>query len=273
MTVNLTMNHHLPKLIKLGLSEREAKLYLALLEHSDVTANELQILVDIPRTKVHETLRRMVIRELCFERHSGNVKRYSPVDPHTVLSTRKKEMARQIEDIDKLDAALSKVYEKKRNQPVSVESVEVLRSREQIIQRRKSLIEECRNELLVFRKTGFEVFTLEESDQAILEAVKRIKKVRVVYEFDAWQTQERRHYITKWQKAGEESRFIRTLPTKLLIFDGIHALTLVKDMTESASEISMFLANHEVAQTFRELFEYVWNNAIPFKEFVKNHEK
>lgn len=270
--MNMTVKNHISRLMKIGLSEREAKIYLALLQRPEVTGSELQVLVDIPKTKIHETLVRMVERELCHVRQSGNVKHYSAVEPNIVLGSRKQGIAKQLLEIDELNAALTESFEKRKGLPAAVEHVEVLHSRAQMIQRRAELLKECRDELLVFRKRTFEMMTLRESDQSTMEAVKRIKRVRVIYEYDAWETPTRRKYITKWYQAGEDTRFARTLPTKLLVFDGRHALTLVRDARDTNAEISLLLASYELAQTFRSLFEYVWESAITFEEFEANHE-
>lgn len=265
------MSVQVSRLMKLGLSEREAKLYFALLQHPDMTGSDLQVLVDIPKTKIQETLVRMVERKLCHVRQSGNVKHYSPVEPNQILSLRKQDMARQLVEIDNLNATLTEIFENRKGQPPEVEHVEVLRSRSQMIERRAALLKDCHDELLIFRKRTFEMMTLKESDRSTMEAVKRIKRVRVIYEYDAWGTQTRREYITKWCRAGEDTRFVRTLPTKLLIFDGRHALTLVRDSSDSNTEISLLLASYELAQTFRSLFEYIWENATTFEEFEASY--
>lgn len=62
------------KLLDLGLTEREAKLYLTLLEKKTFTALELQQIAKIPRTKIYEVLQKMMDRGICTQRSLGKEK-------------------------------------------------------------------------------------------------------------------------------------------------------------------------------------------------------
>lgn len=267
------MDDQVKRLVDSGLSEREAKLYLALIEHPGVTGSELQHLAGIPRTKVYETLHRMVERKLCLARQSGDVKRYSPVEPWLVMELRKQHMNAQIIEIERLSAELTEIYEKRDKEPVSLEYVEVLNTREQIGQRLNYLVENCHNELLVFSRLPGSIQTTKEADEATLRSLRRIKEVRAIYEYGNGMSQERRDRIQKWHDAGEKSRFVRHLPTKIIIFDGVRALTPVQDSEDPSAAVSMLLTNRQLAQAFRMLFEHTWKEAIPFEEFMANHDQ
>lgn len=267
------MDDHVKRLVDSGLSEREAKLYFALIEHPGVTGSELQRLADIPRTKVYETLHRMVERKLCLARQAGDVKRYSPVEPRLVMELRKQHMKAQIIEIERLSAELTEIYEKRDKEPVSLEYVEVLNTREQVVRWLNYLVENCHNELLVFTRFPGAIQTTEEADEATLRSLQRIKEVRSIYEYGNGMSQEWRNCIQKWHDAGEKSRFVRNLPTRIMIFDGVRALTPARDSEGPSEETALLVTGRQVAQAFRMLFEHTWKEAIPFEEFMANYDR
>jgi sugar-specific transcriptional regulator TrmB len=268
------MSEHLKRLVEdLGLSEREAKLYLALIERPGVTGSELQRLAGIPRTKVYETLQRMVERRLCVERQAGDVKRYSPVEPRLLMEVRKQQMNAQIAKIESLSKELMEVYEKRDKEPVTLEYVEVINSREQVLQWMNYLIENCHDELLVFSKIAGATQTVEECDDMTMGSLKRIKEVRSIYEFGSGFPPDLYSCVRKWHDVGEKSRFIRNLPTRIMIFDGVRALTPARDTEGPSSETGLLVTGRQLAQAFRMLFQHTWNKAIPYEEFIANYDR
>ena len=65
---------HLRNLLYIGLTEREAKVYLTLLTRRMLTALDLQEKANIPRTKIYEVLQKMINRGICIERKFGRNK-------------------------------------------------------------------------------------------------------------------------------------------------------------------------------------------------------
>jgi sugar-specific transcriptional regulator TrmB len=262
-------------LADLGLSEREARLYAAMLGKPDSTCIELQRIGNVPRTKIYEILARMIERKLCIERQVGRARRYTPVDPKVLVARRKQQMATQLSQIEKLESDLSRLYEARDRSPVSLEYLEVLRTRQQIGQRINYLVDKCHSELLAFSKLPFTVQS-EEANQETLRSLKRIKDVRSIYEFGVtllpdWK--EFKECITRWHEAGEKSRFIQKLPTKMLVFDGLHVLLLIQNAIGPGQEASVLFSNRELALAFRTLFEYVWDEAIPYEQFMARRDR
>ena len=85
-------------LIDLGLTEREAKLYLALLGRPEATPAELQRLSGIIRNKTYETLDQMVLRGYCRERVAGRRRFFSPTDPETLKETIRKRLLDELDE-------------------------------------------------------------------------------------------------------------------------------------------------------------------------------
>jgi sugar-specific transcriptional regulator TrmB len=62
------------KLQELGLSKREAELYLALLTKNEFTAPELSKITSVTRTKTYEFLQNLVRKNLCNKSTINNKK-------------------------------------------------------------------------------------------------------------------------------------------------------------------------------------------------------
>ena len=71
--------------MEIGLTEREAKIYMTLLSGRMFTASDLQKVVDIPRTKIYEVLNKMVSRNICIEKKLGKNKMYEAVEPKLAM--------------------------------------------------------------------------------------------------------------------------------------------------------------------------------------------
>lgn len=79
------------KLKRLGIFEREARIYMALLEKKEFTALEIQKLTDVPRTEVYKIIQRMIRRGLCIEKQTGRKKKYQAVEPESAFDNLIKE--------------------------------------------------------------------------------------------------------------------------------------------------------------------------------------
>ena len=76
-------------LIKYGLNEREALVYISLLKLSDSTAFLIAKDVDLPRTTVYETLEDLKRKGLLSVWKKNNVNYYSPESPNVLLKQHK----------------------------------------------------------------------------------------------------------------------------------------------------------------------------------------
>jgi sugar-specific transcriptional regulator TrmB len=262
-------------LADLGLSEREARLYVAMLSKPDSTSVELHRMANISRPKVYEVLARMTERKLCVERQVGRAKRYTPVDPEILVVRRTQQMTAQLSQIQKLKHELSRLYEARDRKTVSLEYLETLRTPQQVRERVRYVTEKSRSELLAFSKPPFIIRT-QESDRDTLRALKRIKVVRSIYESTVtlqpnWK--EIKENITRWHEAGEESRFIHKLPVKMLVFDGLHVLLVIQNAIGPGKDAPVLFSNRELGLAFRTLFESVWDEAIPFEQFMAQYKE
>jgi sugar-specific transcriptional regulator TrmB len=263
------MDNVVSGLMEMGLSEREAKLYMAMLKAPDSTATDLQRLSGISRTKIYEILNRMAEHKLCVERQIGSVKRYTPVNPRLMADLRKESMSRQLQQIDSLKEQLAEIYDQSQSGPISFGCVELLKSRDQIAERLKFLLENCSREELAFSKPPF-VLTVESSDEDTQTGLKRIEVVRSVYEYGIALDAELWKAISRWHEAGEQQRFVPILPNKMFIFDSFYVILSIHDPARADSKATLLISDREVALAFRMLFEHVWNDGLTYEEYAAN---
>jgi len=79
------MSEQLETLRKFGLSEKEAKVYLAALELGDTTASAISIKSDLPRTLVYDILERLVELGLISYTIKTNKKHFRASDPRELI--------------------------------------------------------------------------------------------------------------------------------------------------------------------------------------------
>lgn len=115
------MSASVDHLIALGFSEKDARIYLALLEKGSATAQELSDHIDIPRGTVYSILSNLAARELisCYE-HIGEVRRYFPGSPESILRMLQgehDELRRRVEYAESVIPALSLLFSETLDRP------------------------------------------------------------------------------------------------------------------------------------------------------------
>lgn len=68
----------------LGLSEKEIKIFIALLEESNLTAYQIYKVLGFQRTSVYPLLEKLLQKGLILEKTEGNKKIYSTIDPESL---------------------------------------------------------------------------------------------------------------------------------------------------------------------------------------------
>ena len=102
---------------EIGLTEYEARIYLALLELGKATSGEILNKAELRTGKIYEILNSLKNKGLVSEIIESGVKKFSPADPnrvHNYLEEKKQQIIKQEEDFEKiLPDLLSKINSKK----------------------------------------------------------------------------------------------------------------------------------------------------------------
>ena len=97
-------------LMKIGFTEYEAKVYLAMLSQYPATGYQLSKESGVPRSMVYESLKRLHAKGAALETVEGRSTLYRPLPPEALLTKHAEDINRLIED---LRSGLDTLYESK----------------------------------------------------------------------------------------------------------------------------------------------------------------
>jgi hypothetical protein len=215
----------IPTLQKFGMTEREAKLYLAMLEKYETTAAELHRISGVLRTKTYETLEKMVSKGYCMERVENRKRYYKVVKPSQLqkmfYSQWDSEQAWRKETAQEIFTSLEKRFDK-RPVNLSLDFIEVLHSKDQIHQRFLSELSNSQTEMCSFIRSPYACLdpdVLEEQERVYWERLEHGLKCTPIYmrEDVHWEWLDK--HVVKMRAAGGDVRITERLPMKMYIFD------------------------------------------------------
>jgi HTH-type transcriptional regulator, sugar sensing transcriptional regulator len=258
---------YLDSLVGLGLSMREAKLYLGLLTRHDFSANEIAKLTKLSRPATYDLLNKMVRLGICQEK-PGKIKRFQAVAPGIALSRlvdyKTAELKTVVDEgknkIEQLAPMLDSKFTQSRSQNDPFDYFEILRDRKQIQERFLKLQENVQEEWLSFVKPPFSMNPSANTDNRIGTVVRGVK-MRTIVEYNG-NYEETVNYYGKLLP-GEEKKIVKQLPSKMMIFDRkITLLALSDPITGKGSIVTLYVDHRDYARMMIEVFESVWAKAF-----------
>ncbi len=165
----MPLNPPLERLIGLGLSEYEAKAYLALLMHSPATAYETAKSSGVPTSKIYEVMEKLRVRGMAMAADEGGERKlYVPQDAREFLAGEK---ARLSETIAGLEDDLKSISGAR-----DVSYLWNVRSREDLLDRARAMVSRAEREVLLSAATE----ELDDLARVISEASKRGARIATV---------------------------------------------------------------------------------------------
>lgn len=264
-------------LSEIGMTEREAKLYLALLDWPEASAAELQRISQVPRSKIYEVFEKMVSRGYCLERVENGRRYFRATEPSSLQKMLRTLWAHEMEHREEVANLVFKMLQEKyrqvRDRNGTLDKIEVIRSREQISRKYLSLIKETHKSLCSFNRSPYvcvDPKILEEQEKEAEKCLERGVKIRTIY------MKEEEHWkwlypsIVRSREQGEESRIANYLPSKMYISDNkkvMLALPSIAGQTEA--DFTMVIIEDEgVCESYRMLFENVWVSSLEPEAFT-----
>jgi len=132
---------------ELGLTDYEARAYIALLERGVLTASQVSENADVPYSKVYETLTSLE-RKGWIETEKGRPRRYYPKTPSEALATAKMQLEEKVKAWEKtITSELQPFYEKReiREKP----DIWILRGEISTIAKLKEMLDKATSELMI----------------------------------------------------------------------------------------------------------------------------
>ncbi len=266
--------------MEIGLTEREAKIYMTLLSGRMFTASDLQKVVDIPRTKIYEVLNKMVSRNICIEKKLGKNKMYEAVEPKLAMGriyeTYKNELKQKQELIDQLAEVFTPIFENSKAIINPLEFIEVMEEKTQIHKRYIKSVAGTRVEMLTFNKGPYASDNserLKEQEDEEAKLLKRGGSSKGIYQFSELEEIDWLYDSVKMSvRDGEKARIVDNLPIKMLIFDDEKVMFPLEQPIKTTNDLTMIYIEHkQLATACRILFDHMWNSGIDFAEIEKNY--
>lgn len=266
-------NDLLGRLVGSVMSERQAKVYLALLERGRATSSELQRDSGISQTKIYETVRFLVSRGFCREQKIGSRRVYEAVDPGAALKTEEGKLKDRIKDISSLAGDLTHLYRAVGRSATPIEYIEILNGMESIHRHYCDLVRGSSGELLGFGRPPYACNTTTKVKEQ-LRAYKRFLhgkgRSRWVFEVDIPENKPAVAAVQQMYDLGIDICVSASLPLKMMVFDGSTVLFAQEGSLMKPGELTMAsIRNSAIANAFSALFEYFWQTSVPYEEWLK----
>jgi sugar-specific transcriptional regulator TrmB len=265
--VNRVESRLVNTLSDLGLTNYEARVYIALTRRGSSTAAETARVAGIPRQRIYDVLSSLVTRGLAASR-PGQVTKYVAMPPAEAVEHLVSDHRQRLEQLERESQALAEsltpAFDAGQEHTDPLEYIEVLRDRRAINQRFGELQAGIEREILVFTKPPYATPPEENVDG--LE-VTQSHEVYAVYELSIFDDAENVAGVRQFVEAGEQARFVEELPLKLVIIDERIVLFGMEDPVEAAPALTMLVVEHPaLAQVLKIAFMQVWQNGMDFDE-------
>jgi sugar-specific transcriptional regulator TrmB len=251
----------------LGLTKYEAHVYIALTRRGSSTASETARVAGIPRQRIYDVLSSLVDRGLAATR-PGQVTKYVATPPEDAIerlvSDHRQQLAQLERAAEALTEALAPAFDEGQGHEDPLEYIEVLRDRRAINQRFGELQAGIETEILVFTKPPYA--TPPEENVEGLE-VTQAHTVYAVYELSIFDDPDNVEGVRRFVQAGEQARFVESLPLKLVIIDERVVLFGMEDPVAAGADLTMLVVEHPaLAKVLRIAFMQVWESGLTFDE-------
>ena len=263
---------------ELGLTNYEARVYLALIRRDVFTAAEVAREAQVPRQRVYDVLEGLTRRQLALLR-PGKVAGYSAVAPETAVHRLMEQQRRSLGRLERLSDELAHellpTWDSGRTHTDPLDYVEVLRDAADISERFARIQSEAERELLSFSRPPWVNPPAE--NVAGIEASARLhaagRTVRSLYSSDVLEDAEVLAVVRRFVEVGEEIRIAEHLPLKLVIADGSTVLCDMPDPVARAGATTSLVIRHpSLAEALRLAFHAVWDESPTLEEVLKQRE-
>ncbi|RJP80438.1 MAG: TrmB family transcriptional regulator [Candidatus Zixiibacteriota bacterium] len=253
-------------LVDLGFSEREARVYLALLTRRHATSADLQKLSGVPQAKVYETVARLVRQGYCRERKTGRRRTFEIMDPKVTLAPGFQRLENRLQEMGRKKQEIEALYAVGGESQEPFEYIEMLHGQESIHLHYCRLVREADQEILGFGRPPYACDNVEKVNEQRLENEafqQRGGKSRWIYEVDSDNREWLLPGILHLSAQGIQIRVAERLPLKMMIFDRRFVLVAQQDPFAPSGALTMAVIKQAaIANAYSALFEFFWQQAI-----------
>jgi len=255
------------QLIRLGLTSYEARAYGALVRRDSFSAAQVARQSGLPRQRIYDVLETLVQKGLASSRPGPHAK-YAAVAPELaverLLTARRAELSSIEMDGAAVIEELTPAYLKGQTHTDPLEYIEVLRDRGAINERFAEIQRSVKREILVFTKPPYAT-PPQENVEGI--EVTQTHLAKSVYESSVFDDPDTIEGVRRFVEAGEDARFVRKLPLKLVIIDETTVMFGMEDPVADSEALTIVVVEHpSLAQVLKIAFMTVWENGMTFDQ-------
>lgn len=265
--------YSISNLIKIGLKESEAKIYINLLKKKNFTASEISKLTGISRPKTYEYLHRLVEKGLCTE-ILGSVKKYAPTNPETAFSGLGQKLKFEFENnnilLSSLSEALIPLYHSQKEMKDPLDYIQVIREKNSIIKKFESLEEIATMEVLALVKGPLAMDITKPHNLVEFNSLDQGVSYRTIYDIKDLRDVNLMNSIELFKNAGEDVKIAEELPIpfKMYIFDERIVMFILEDKISSGSKLTALIIEHlDLVLGLKAIFDIYWQSSSTLEEF------
>jgi len=255
------------QLTRLGVTSYEAKAYLSLIKRDSYTAAQVARQAALPRQRIYDVLGTLVQKGLAVAR-PGTVVKYSATPPEVAINlliqSHRQELAEMERGARSMVETLQPSFEAGQAHTDPLEYIEVLRDRRAINERFAELQSSVKREILVFTKPPYATPPQENVEGL---AVTLTHEARSIYEFGVFDDPAVSEGVRRFLEAGEDMRFVRELPLKLVIIDETIVMFGMEDPVAGSADLTIVVVEHpSLAHVLKTAFDAIWNSGLTFDQ-------
>ncbi len=260
-------NDLVTQLTRLGLTSYEAKAYLTLIRRDSFTAAQVARQSGLPRQRIYDVLGSLVQKGLAAAR-PGNVVKYAATPPELaielLLASHREQLARMERDAQLMVTDLKPAFAAGQEHTDPLEYIEVLRDKRAINERFAELQAAVKREILVFTKPPYATPPQENVEGL---AVIQTHDARSLYEFSVFDDAAVARGVQRFVEAGEQARFVPSLPLKLVIIDETIVMFGMEDPVAGSAELTIVVVEHQsLAKVLKTAFNAIWDSGLSFDQ-------
>ena len=264
-------------LMSLGMNERSAKVYLALLQKKDASVPELHKLTAIRQNKLYEVLNNLIRDGYCSEKKNGNKRFFNAVNPEISISRALRKIERNLEAGYILKDSLVKTYNNIEDIKEPFEYIEIIHGSDNLHNNYLEFMKNSKSEIFSFVRAPFAGMTVEKQEaqyNAFTDFQKKGGKARTIYEVNDNSIPVIFNIINRKNREDIEFRIASKLPLKMNIFDKQTLMIADKSTLAGENELSMTVIKQKTTvDGYYALMEFLWEQSEDYESWIANNKE
>lgn len=263
------MKDYITRLIKIGLTENEAKVYCCLLRKEYFTATEISQCAGVNRSKIYQVLHSLILRGLCIEK-LGKVRKYEAIDPKIAFTKLIEDEKSKLSEIANLSKILSPIFRKKKDNSSPLDFIQVFSTPASIIKKHHKLELNSKKFVLSFCKPPYAMTRKFEIHAEQRKSMDSGVVYKSIYEVETENKTLFARRMKSFENQGEEIKILYHLPIKLHVFDQCTVMFSMINKIKPESNLTYLVIEHsDLAETLIATFYLYWKEAISVSDFIR----